>query len=208
MVRDCGRHGEDHSKTLKWVGIVVGILIFLSIVVFIIVRFLVWCKNPIFILQDISVYAFNVSLNPNLLTSTFQVTVSSHNPNDNAGIYYDKLDIYAAYQSQRITLGSSIPPTYQGDNKDDIWSPFIYGTSVPVAPFLALALCQDQSVGSVLLTIKIDGRMRWKVGSVITGPYHLHADCLATITFGSGNTGIVVGDAVKYLLIQRCDVNV
>ncbi|KAK6912307.1 Late embryogenesis abundant protein, LEA_2 subgroup [Dillenia turbinata] len=208
MVQDCGHHGKDHSKTLKRVGIVIGVLIFLPVVVFIIVRFLVWLKNPVFILQDISVYAFNVSINPNLLTSTFQVTVSSHNPNDNAGIYYDKLDIYAAYQSQQITLRSSIPPTYQGHNKDDIWSPFIYGTSVPVAPYLALALDQDKSVRSVLLTIKIDGRIRWKVGNVITGPYHLHADCLATITLGSRNAGIVVGDAVKYLLIQSCDLNV
>ncbi|KAK6942541.1 Late embryogenesis abundant protein, LEA_2 subgroup [Dillenia turbinata] len=206
--KDCDHHGGKKRKIIR--RICAGTLIFLFIVL--VVVLIVWAvlrpEKPTFVLQDISVYAFNVSTNPNLLTSTFQVTISSRNPNDDIGIYYDKLDIYAVYRSQQITLRSGVQPTYEGHKEVNIWSPFIYGTSVPIAPYVAVLLNQDQSIGSVLLTIKVDGRIRWKVGTIVTGQYHLYANCPATITLGSRNTGIVVGNAIKYTVAQRCDVSV
>ncbi|KAK6944107.1 Late embryogenesis abundant protein, LEA_2 subgroup [Dillenia turbinata] len=206
--KDCGRHGWMRKKIIK--RICAGTIIFLFIVL--VVVLIVWAvlrpEKPTFILQDISVYAFNISTNPYLLTSNFQVTISSRNPNDNIGIYYDKLDIYAVYRSQQITLRSGVPPTYEGHKEVNTWSPFICGTSVPIAPYLAVALNQDQSVGSVLLTVKVDGQIRWKVGSIVTGHYHLYANCPATITFGTSNNGIVVGNSVKYTLLQNCEVSV
>nr|DAD29601.1 TPA_asm: hypothetical protein HUJ06_031069 [Nelumbo nucifera] len=42
---------------------------------------------------------FNIS-DGNFLTSNFQVIVSSRNPNDKIGIYYNRLDVYATYSNQ------------------------------------------------------------------------------------------------------------
>lgn len=56
--------------------------------------------------------------------------------------------------------------------------------------------------------IKIDGRVRWKVGSFVTGRYRLHVRCPAYIPFGNRNSGVVVGNAVKYQLATRCSVSV
>ncbi|KAJ6749967.1 hypothetical protein OIU85_000578 [Salix viminalis] len=180
--KDCGSHGHRRRKLFR--RIFAGILIFLLVVLIIIL--LVWAilrpSKPKFILQDATVYSFNVS-SPNLLTSNFQVTLSSRNPNDNIGIYYDKLDVYATYRNQQITLRTSIPTSYQGHNEIDVWSPFVYGNAVPVSPYNSIALGQDQAIGTVLLLIKIDGRVRFKVGSVITGNYHLNVRCPAYIQF-------------------------
>lgn len=207
---DCGHHGDKRRKIFRRICAGILILAFIILVVVLIVWAVLQPTKPRFILQDATVYAFNLSA-PNLLTSNFQITLSSRNPNDKIGIYYDMLDVYANYHAQQITFRTAIPPTYQGHKEINVWSPFIYGTNVPVAPYNSLALGQDQSTGAVLLTIRIDGRVRFKVGTFISSRYHLYVKCPAYINFGSGSNtnGIVVGEnAVKYQLVQSCSVSV
>ncbi|KAJ8754586.1 hypothetical protein K2173_010192 [Erythroxylum novogranatense] len=206
--KGCDKHGHKRRKIFR--RIFAGILILAFIVLLVVL--LVWAilrpSKPRFILQDATVYTFNLSA-PNLLTSNIQVTVSSRNPNDKIGIYYDRLDIYASYRSQQITLRTAIQPTYQGHKEINVWSPFLFGNNVPVAPYNGLALGQDQSTGTVFLMIKIDGRVRFKVGAFTSGRYHLYVQCPAYLTFGNRNTGIVVGaNAVKYQLVTSCSVSV
>lgn len=202
----CPNHAHRHRRLRRFCA---GLLIFNFILLLIIL--LIWAilqpTKPRFVLQDATLYALNVS-GPSLLTSNFQITIQSRNPNDHLGIYYDKLIVYATYRNQQITYATAIPPVYQGHKDVNIWSPFIYGTAVPVAPYIGSQLTQDQSVGQVLVVIKIDGRVRWKVGTFISSRYHLHVRCRAPIIVGNPNTGVMVGTGVKYQLFQRCGVSV
>lgn len=106
----------------------------------------------------------------------------------------------------KVTLATLLPATYQGHLDVTVWSPFLYGTTVPVAPYLSPALSQDLTAGMVLLNIKIDGWVRWKVGTWISGRYRLHVNCPAYITLAGHFSG--EGPAVKYQLVQRCAVDV
>ena len=91
----------------------------------------------------------------------------------------------------------------------NIWSPFLQGQSVPIAPYIGSQINQEMEMGSVRLVIKMDGRVRWRVGSFISGPYRIHVNCQAFIPFGNPNSGIYVGrNAIKYQLIQGCGVSV
>ncbi|XWS56059.1 hypothetical protein CRYUN_Cryun09bG0054300 [Craigia yunnanensis] len=205
---ECGKHGKGRRKLFRI--IIACILVFLLIVLITIL--LIWAilrpSKPRFILQDTTVYAFNSSTS-NFLTSSFQVTISSRNPNDKIGIYYDRLNIYATYRNQQITLRTAIPPTYQGHKEINVWSPFIYGNMVPIAPDFSVALGSEQAAGSVFLMVKIDGRVRWKVGTFISGRYHLYVRCPAYITFGSKSNGVTVGEnAIKLQFVTRCSVSV
>ncbi|KAL4273299.1 hypothetical protein GQ457_13G012170 [Hibiscus cannabinus] len=207
-LKDCGNHRIYRRKIFR--RIIGGILIFLLLVLITIL--IIWAilrpSKPSFVLQDTTLYAFNASI-PGLLTSNFQLTLSSRNPNDRIGIYYDRLHVYATYDYQQITLGTSIPPTYQGHKEINVWSPFISGNSVPIAPQFATSLGSQQASGSVFLMIKVDGRVRWKVGTFISGRYHLHVTCPALINFGSESTGVMVGEnAIKYQFLTRCSVSV
>ncbi|KAJ7976206.1 NDR1/HIN1-like protein 12 [Quillaja saponaria] len=206
-VKECGHHKDRRRKIFR--RIFAGILVFLFIVLLTIL--IIWLvlkpSKPSFILQDATVYTFNAST-PNILTSNFQVTLSSRNPNDKIGIYYDRLDAYATYRNQQITLRVALPPTYQDHKEVNVWSPYVFGNNVPVAPYNSVALSQDQNNGAVLILLKIDGRVRWRVGAFISGRYHIHVKCPAYITFGNRNTGVYVGNAVKYQLVQRCSVSV
>lgn len=208
--KDCGHHEEEEKKLHR--RIFAGILALIILVLFIIL--LVWLilrpTKPKFILQDATVYAFNVS-SPNFLTTNFQITLSSRNPNDRIGIYYDKVDVYASYRGQQITLPTLLPSSYQGHKDITVWSPFVYGNSVPVAPYYTDALTQDQFAGTVMINIRVNGRIRWKVGTFISGRYHLNVNCPAYINLGNKNNnggGIMVGPAIKYQLVQICHVDV
>lgn len=207
--KDCGHHDEERHKLHRrlfaaLVGFIILIL-FIILLIFLILR----PTKPHFILQDATIYSFNIS-SPNFLTTNFQITLASRNPNDKIGIYYDKLDVYATYRGQQITLPTLLPQTYQGHKDFTIWSPFVYGNSVPVAPYLSESLNEDQMAGTVLINVKVDGRVRWKVGTFVSGKYRLNVNCPAYVGVGGkiiGN-GIAVGSAMKYQLVQNCHVDV
>ncbi|KAH6774797.1 NDR1/HIN1-like 1 [Perilla frutescens var. hirtella] len=207
VVKDCGNHGNPRKK-LYWRIFYVSAA-FVAAVLFSIL--LVWLilhpKKPHFVLQDATVYAFNLTA-PNLLTATVQITLSARNPNGRIGVYYDKLDVYAAYRSQQITLATRLPASYQGHEDITVWSPFVYGTAVPVAPYLAASLGEDEGTGTVLINVRVDGRVRWKVGTFVSRNYHLFANCPAYINFGNKNSGIAVGSPIKYQLLMDCHVDV
>lgn len=205
--KDCGHHEHEQRKLFR--RLFTAFLAFIILILFIIL--LVWLilrpTKPRFILQDATVYAFNVSA-PNFLTSDFQITLSSRNPNDHIGIYYDRVDVYASYRGQQITLPTLLPSTYQGHKDITVWSPFLYGNSVPIAPYYTDALAQDQFAGTVLIHIRVNGRVRWKVGTFVSGRYHLYVNCPAYINLGNRNSGIMVGSVIKYQLVQSCHVDV
>lgn len=79
---------------------------------------------------------------------------------------------------------------------------------MPVAPYLAVSLNQDEVAGTVLVNVRVDGRIRWKVGTFVSGKYHLYVNCPAYINFGNKNNAIAVGSAMKYQLIMDCHVDV
>nr|GMD17820.1 protein YLS9-like [Ipomoea batatas] len=160
---ECPHHSHSRQKLLLAAVVGVAILILLVVV-------LTWAvlrpSKPHFVLQDATIYAFN--LTAAVLTTSIQLTVSSHNTNGRIGVYYDRLRIYAAYRGQQITLPTLLPPTYQAHKEVSVWSPFVYGNSVPVAPYLAAALSLDRNVGTAMIKIRVNGRIRWRVGSFVS----------------------------------------
>lgn len=207
-VKHCGHHEEKRRNLHR--HIFSGILAFIILILFVIFLIFIILRpsKPHFVLQDVTVLAFNVSATQNSLTTNIQVTVASRNPNDRIGVYYEKLDIFATYRSQQITLPTLLPTTYQGHGDVVVWSPFLYGNAAPVAPFLSGMLSQDLMAGLVLLNVKIDGRLKWKVGTWFSGRYHIHVDCPAYISTGGRRDGIGFGPTVKYQLVQNCIVDV
>ncbi|CAN8257040.1 unnamed protein product [Cochlearia groenlandica] len=213
MTTDCGSHHSHSSRRRKILRRIIFPITFLIILISVIIL-LTWAilkpSKPRFTIQDATVFSFNVSGEPpSLLTSKLQITLFSRNPNDKIGIYYDRLDVYASYRSQQVTFPTSIPRTYQGHKEVNVWSPFVGGNYVPVAPYNGLSLEQEKKLGEIMLMVHIDGRVRWKVGSFITGTYRLYVKCPAKINFGNNDGRVIIGDnAVKYMIINACEVSV
>ncbi|XP_077240057.1 NDR1/HIN1-like protein 1 [Tasmannia lanceolata] len=186
MSKDCRNHGNRRRKLYRRLFAAFLSFIFLILLIIFIIWLVLRPTKPRFSLQDASINQFNVTA-PSLLTTSLQISINSRNPNDRIGIYYDKLDVYASYRNQQITVATVLPPTYQGHNDIIIWSPFLNGVNVPVSPYLTVALNEDQNLGSFLIKVKIDGRLRWKVGSWTSGRYHINVNCPAYIRLNTRN---------------------
>ncbi|XP_057951284.1 NDR1/HIN1-like protein 26 [Malania oleifera] len=148
---------------------------------------LVWLilhpTKPLFSLKQADVYQLNLS-DRLLLNSSIQVTLVSTNPNRKVGIYYDDLQAYASYKGQQITLHASLPPFYQGHQDTNLLTASLAGTAVPVAPSFGYEVGRDKTAGRMVLSLKLNGRIRWKVGTWVSGRYHLDVNCIAVMAFG------------------------
>ncbi|KAG7035776.1 NDR1/HIN1-like protein 1, partial [Cucurbita argyrosperma subsp. argyrosperma] len=140
-------------------------------------------SKPEFALRQADVYQLNL-IDLHLLNSSIQLTLSSKNPNQKMGIFYDQLQVYAAYKGQQITMGTSLPGFYQGQEESNLLTAFLAGSSVPVAPSFGYEVGRDQSAGRFVLKIKAMGRLRWKLGSWVSGRYRFNVDCVAVMPFG------------------------
>lgn len=226
--KDCHSHCHDHKKKL-YLRIIYGVIAFVVVVCLVILLFWAITKpsKPSFVLQDVTVSNFSLSNTvPAYLSTTLQITIITKNPNDKIGVYYQSAHVYASYRSQQITPPTSLPTTYQ-DHKDvSVWSPFLCGNEVPISPFVGTALSQDLNTGRLLVHIKVDGRIKWKVGTWMSSKYHLHANCPAYIMLGGVDhddpckkpadttvggdcsKGIAFDAPIKYQFAQRCNVEV
>nr|ABK22753.1 unknown [Picea sitchensis] len=200
---DCGRHGS-YCEEWRFRRFLQVLLAFLLIVLFVIlVIFLALHPHkPRFYLQNATVRELNVS--DGLLTSSLQFTVLSHNPNDRIGVLYDSLSIYASYLGQQITDEYRLPHFYQDDNDFNVLNPVLCGNSVPLAAVVCEHLNSERQNGLLSLSLRMDGRIRWKVGTWTSGHYHLNVNCW-TIS-GMGNNDF--GGQVPIQQDTRCHVEV
>ncbi|URD84306.1 hypothetical protein MUK42_08460 [Musa troglodytarum] len=98
------------------------LLVIVALLAVLIVWLVLRPTKPKFYLQDASVVQFNLTSGVGLLTSVFQITLSSRNPNDRIGVYYDRIDAYVLYKGQQITAATALPPGYQGHNDVTVWT--------------------------------------------------------------------------------------
>ncbi|KAG4972158.1 hypothetical protein AAZX31_13G295300 [Glycine max] len=215
--KDCGNHDEKNRQFLRCLfAAILGSILLLIFLIWIILR----PTKPLFILQDATVYAFNLSSSgptpspinptPNTLTLTLQVTLASFNPNHRIGVIYTKLDTYSAYRGQQLSIATSLPATYQGHRETAVWSPYLYASAVPVSSFTLQILQQDRTSGGILVNVKVSGRVKWKVGTWVSGNYHINVNCPAYLRVASDRDDAVgfAGPAIKFQLSQSCIVDV
>ena len=210
MGKDCGNHGDDDIRQAcrRLLTILFGLALIVAIIA-LIVYLVLRPTHPRFFLQDATLRQLDLSNSSTsgVLSTALQVTVASRNPNDRVGVYYDRLDVYASYKYQQITLAASLPPVYQGHGDVDVWSPVLSGPDVPFAPYLGDALAKDVAAEYLILQVKIDGRVRWKVGSWISGHYHLFVTCPAFLVTAGGN-GSPGASGFRFQTTTYCHVEV
>ncbi|GAA0184536.1 hypothetical protein LIER_31824 [Lithospermum erythrorhizon] len=144
-------------------------------------------KKPQFSLQQADIYQFNLSNIPNFstLNSTIRLTLLSKNPNQRVGIYYDEIQVHASYKGQQITQNTPLPEFYQGHEDTNFLSASLNGIMLPVAPSFGYEVQRDQAAGRLMMNLKADGKLRWKVGTWVSGKYRFNVNCIAIIPFGS-----------------------
>lgn len=186
------------------------IVAFISLVIYLALR----PSKPSFYLQDLQLRR-PISLGDPSLTASAQVTLASRNPNDRVGIFYKRLDVFVTYRDEAVTVPVSLPAQYQGHRDVTVWSPVLSAESVPVASYVAENLKQDIALGFVALQVKVDGRVKWKVGSWVSGSYHLFVSCPAVLSAGYPGIGMdgagggnYTASSLKFAQPTECSVEV
>ncbi|XP_010520936.1 PREDICTED: NDR1/HIN1-like protein 12 [Tarenaya hassleriana] len=150
--------------------------------------FLLWLTlhptKPNFSLTQADIYQLNLSAPTHLLNSSIQLTLFSKNPNKKVGIYYDRLLVYAAYRGQQITPETLLPPFYQSHEESNLLTAFLEGNGLPVAPSFGYQVGHDRTNGKLVMGLKLDGKLRWRVGTWVSGAYRFNVDCVALVAFG------------------------
>ncbi|WOL19330.1 NDR1/HIN1-like protein 12 [Canna indica] len=189
-VNDCSKKGFHFLKKLIWTFSALLVSILAAV-------FLIWLvlhpSKPEFYIKDASVEELSLSISlpaVRFLNSTIQVTMVSKNPNSHVGIHYDQLRIHAAYRGQPITSDSALPQFFQGKKDTNVLGAVLRGIRMPVAPGFGYEAGHDQIAGKLSLELKLEGKLRWKVGNWESGRYRVAVDCAAVIAArASGDVG-------------------
>ncbi|KAJ1254475.1 hypothetical protein BS78_05G058400 [Paspalum vaginatum] len=210
--KDCGNHADDDLRqSCRRLLCILFTLAVLAGVVALILYLVLRPTHPRFSLQDATLRQLDLTSNTSApqLSTAVQVTLASRNPNARVGVYYDRLDVYLSYKYQQVTLATRLPPVYQGHGDVDVWSPVLSGPGVPFAPFLAGALGKDVESGLVIMEVRVDGRVRWKVGSWVSGHYHIFITCPAFfVTGGGGGYSVAGAHGLRFKSPTYCRVEV
>ncbi|WJX34402.1 hypothetical protein P8452_22520 [Trifolium repens] len=150
------------------------------------IYFILKPTKPQFSLQELDIYQLNLS-GP-ILSSSIQLTLLSKNPNQKVSIYYDEFQVYATYKNQQITSDSFVPPFYQGQQESNLLSSSLIGNGLPDAPSISYELGHDQNSGRLSLNLKANGKLRWKIGTWVSGRYRFNVNCVYVVTFGIGSS--------------------
>lgn len=168
-----------HKKLFFLLSTAFTSLLFLIFLVYLILH----PTKPDFALKQTDIYQLNLS-GPHLLNSSIQITLLSRNPNKKVGVYYDELQVYASYKGQQITPDASLPPFYQGHGERNLLTASLVGNGLPVAPSFGYEVGRDQMAGKLALSLKMNGRLRWKVGTWVSGRYRFNVNCVTVLDFG------------------------
>ncbi|KAL6005440.1 hypothetical protein ACLOJK_006007 [Asimina triloba] len=117
------------------------------------------------------------NLNGNTLNYSLSLNVAIRNPNKRIGIYYDKLEARAYYEGERFGY-SPLPTFYQGHkNTTNVFPVFTGQATVPFSNGDLETFNREKGEGFFYIDVKIDARIRYKVGSVKTRRYKPDFEC-------------------------------
>lgn len=181
--KHCAKQGLNLNKIFKRFFYALFTFLLSLLALAILIWFILRPSKPEFSLKETDIYQLNLTA-PHVLNSSIQVTLVTKNPNQKVGVYYDQLQAYATYRGEQITMGSSLPPFYQGHEDSNVLSASLMGSWVPVSPSFGYQVGGDQLTGKMVLGFKLTGLLRWKVGSWVSGRYRFNVDCVALLPFG------------------------
>ena len=181
--KHCAEKGFKGKRLTKRLLCVLSSSFSTILSLFLVIWFILRPINPQFYVKDVSLSQISLS-SPLLLNYSLGFTLVSRNPNERVGVHYDRLRAYAVYRGQKITGESVFPDFYQGHQDVNLLSASLSGAGVTVTPELGYEFRRDQTAGRLLVRIRLDGRVRWKVGSWVSGDNHIKVDCVAVIFSG------------------------
>lgn len=130
------------------------------------------------------------------ITTTMNFNISSRNPNERVGIFYDSMEALVLYDTVKIA-NASVPKFFQSQKNTTVISPVVRGQSVHVVPGTFTGLKAESLTGQLVLEVKLIARIRFQVARWTSRHYKMRVSCAGAVLDLSG---------VKPLKPQKCMV--
>ncbi|PAN03510.1 hypothetical protein PAHAL_1G000400 [Panicum hallii] len=99
----------------------------------------------------------------------------AHNPNAHATALYGQLRASASYAGVPLGAGAPLPALEQPDQGDAVLSALLTSSTSPSWSW------RPAPGRRALLRVRIEGQLRWKVASWVSGRHGLTVDCVAAV---------------------------
>ncbi|XP_022153825.1 NDR1/HIN1-like protein 6 [Momordica charantia] len=165
------------------IGIVVGIL------------YLVFRpKLPEYSIDKLQVTQFALSGNDRL-DATFNLNLTTRNPNKKIGIYYEGgSHISAWYRGTKLCEGA-LPRFYQGHRNTTVLNVPLVGVTENATALLTTLQQQQQQSGNIPLNLNVKQPVRIKLGSLKLMKVKFYASCRLLVDSVSANNDIAIKDS-------------
>ncbi|XP_044953521.1 NDR1/HIN1-like protein 26 [Hordeum vulgare subsp. vulgare] len=110
----------------------------------------------------------------------------AHNPNAHAAVLYDRLQAHASYAGVQLAAAAPLPPFQQAQG-DAVLTASLSASSAAAS----LAETAEAGRATLLLRLRVEGQLRWKVAAWVSGSRALAAECVAVVV-PSQLTAVVV----------------
>uniref|UniRef100_A0ACD5Y7L8 Uncharacterized protein n=1 Tax=Avena sativa TaxID=4498 RepID=A0ACD5Y7L8_AVESA len=122
---------------------------------------------------------------PNATLGRLDAAFVAHNPNARAAALYDRLQARAFYGSAGVSqyqLVSPLPP-FEQTQGDVVLSASMTSSAAPVSAQSSVetAAADKRSMTTTLLRVRVEGQLRWKVASWVSGGRSIAAECVVLV---------------------------
>ena len=176
-------------------AIILGLLAVIGLITFVL-----WLSlrphRPKFYIQEFSIAGLSQQSGFENAEITFNVTV--RNSNQNIGIYYEAMNGSVYYKDQRIGSTPLLFPFYQEPKNTTVVDGVLSGAKLTVSSKRWDEFQSDRSRGSVVFSLELTSRIRFKLSMWDSKRHRIHANC----DVGVGPNGMIL-DSYKN---KKCPV--
>ncbi|GLT24901.1 hypothetical protein SLA2020_000630 [Shorea laevis] len=138
-----------------------------------------------FSVTDASLTEFNLS--NNTLNYNLALNITVRNPNKKIGIYYDRIEANAYYEDLRFNT-ETLTPFYQGHKNTSYLNPVFKGQNFMLLGTEQLSeYNQETSSGTYSIDVKLNLRIRFKLGKVKIGTFKPKIECDLKVPLSSSD---------------------
>lgn len=118
----------------------------------------------------------SLAISNGTMGTSMHFNISSRNPNERVGIFYDSMEVLVIYDYVKIA-NASVPKFFQNQKNTTVITPLVKGQSIHLDSGTFTNLKSESLTGQLNVEVKVIARIRFKVGRWTSHHYKMRVTC-------------------------------
>lgn len=127
----------------------------------------------------------SLAISNGTISTSMNFNISSRNPNERVGIFYDSMEALVIYDYVKIA-NASVPKFFQSQKNTTVVTPLVKGHSIHVDSGTYTTLKSESLLGQLKVEVKLIASIRFKVGRWTSRHYKMRVSCSGVVLDLSG----------------------